>query len=111
MKAILVYPGHELWYLALCWTPLILASSPIGDSFMVNVFNIIVTSAMLVLGNDVNNPVPYCTVQMPVQQPRPEYDPEGGCKELGARILAAVQEQYPDAAVRATTKFKRYQRL
>ena len=46
---------------------------------MVNVFNIIVTSAMLVLGNDVNNPVPYSTVQL--QQPaaqaplaRPEYD-------------------------------------
>lgn len=75
---------------------------------MVNVFNIIVTSAMLVLGNDASNPIPYCTVQL--QQPatqeplaRPEYDlfenPDGGCKELGARILAAVQEQYPDAAV------------
>ncbi|ASV44898.1 hypothetical protein HOS00_gp05 [Klebsiella phage AltoGao] len=84
---------------------------------MVNVFNIIVTSAMLVLGNDVNNPVPYCTVQIqrqeqgkPVQQPRPEYDlfenPEGGCKELGARILAAVQEQYPDAAVTLTVDGK-----
>lgn len=82
---------------------------------MVNVFNIIVTSAMLVLGNDVNNPVPYCTVQL--QQPaaqeplaRPEYDlfedPEGGCKELGARILAAVQEQYPDAAVTLTVDGK-----
>ena len=85
---------------------------------MVNVFNIIVTSAMLVLGNDVNNPVPYCTVQLQQQsqqsqqpatqelQPRPEYDlfedPDGGCKELGARILAAVQEQYPDAAVTLT---------
>lgn len=76
---------------------------------MVNIFNIIVTSAMLVLGNDVNNPVPYCTVQLQQQsqQPaaqeplaRPEYDlfedPEGGCKELAARILAAVQGQYPD---------------
>ncbi|WJE88637.1 hypothetical protein [Klebsiella phage Kpn13] len=46
---------------------------------MVNVINIIVTSAMLVLGNDVNNPVPYCTVhiqqgQQQEQQPRPEYD-------------------------------------
>lgn len=85
---------------------------------MVNVFNIIVTSAMLVLGNDVNNPVPYCTVQL--QQPqqaaaqepltRPEYDlfedPDGGCKELGARILAAVQEQYPDAAVTLTVDGK-----
>ncbi|QFG06554.1 hypothetical protein fHeKpn01_gp07 [Klebsiella phage vB_KpnP_fHeKpn01] len=79
---------------------------------MVNVFNIIVTSAMLVLGNDVNNPVPYCTVQIQQQgqQPRPEYDlfenPEGGCKELGARILAAVQEQYPDAAVTLTVDGK-----
>lgn len=86
---------------------------------MVNVFNIIVTSAMLVLGNDVNNPVPYCTVQLQqksqqqsqqsaAQEPlaRPEYDlfedPEGGCQELGARILAVVQEQYPDAAVTLT---------
>ena len=85
---------------------------------MVNVFNIIVTSAMLVLGNDVSNPVPYCTVQLqqpatqePQEpQPRPEYDlfedPEGGCKELGARILAAVQEQYPDAAVTLTVDGK-----
>ena len=86
---------------------------------MINVFNIIVTSAMLVLGNDVNNPVPYCTVQLQqqsqqpaVQEPlaRPEYDlfedPEGGCKELGARILAAVQEQYPDAAVTLTVDGK-----
>lgn len=75
---------------------------------MVNVFNIIVTSAMLVLGNDVNNPVPYCTVQIQQQeqQPRPEYDlfenPEGGCKELGARVLKAVQEQEPNAAVTLT---------
>lgn len=78
---------------------------------MVNVFNIIVTSAMLVLGNDVNNPVPYCTVQLQQpeaqeQQPRPDYDlfedPDGGCKELGARILAAVREQYPNTAVTLT---------
>lgn len=75
---------------------------------MVNVFNIIVTSAMLVLGNDVNNPIPYCTVhiQQQEQQPRPEYDlfenPEGGCKELGARVLQAVQEQEPNAAVTLT---------
>ena len=75
---------------------------------MVNVFNIIVTSAMLVLGNDVNNPVPYCTVQIQQQgqQPSPEYDlfenPEGGCKELGARVLEAVQEQEPNAAVTLT---------
>lgn len=83
---------------------------------MVNVFNIIVTSAMLVLGNDVNNPVPYCTVhihqeqqqgqEQSIQQPRPEYDlfenPEGGCKELGARVLQAVQEQEPNAAVTLT---------
>lgn len=86
---------------------------------MVNVFNIIVTSAMLVLGNDVNNPVLYCTVQLQQQsqQPaaqeplaRPEYDlfedPEGGCKELGARILAAVQGQYPDATVTLTVDGK-----
>ena len=86
---------------------------------MVNVFNIIVTSAMLVLGNDASNPIPYCTVQLQQQsqQPaaqeplaRPEYDlfedPEGGCKELGARILAAVQEQYPDAAVTLTVDGK-----
>lgn len=86
---------------------------------MVNVFNIIVTSAMLVLGNDVNNPVPYCTVQLQQQsqQPaaqeplaRPEYDlfedPEGGCKELGTRILAAVQGQYPDATVTLTVDGK-----
>ena len=82
---------------------------------MVNVINIIVTSAMLVLGNDVNNPVPYCTVQIQqqqqeqgpqIQQPRPEYDlfenPDGGCKELGARVLQAVQEQEPNAAVTLT---------
>ena len=80
---------------------------------MVNIINIIVTSAMLVLGNDVNNPVPYCTVQIQqqeqgqhVQQPRPEYDlfenPDGGCKELGARVLEAVQEQEPNAAVTLT---------
>ena len=75
---------------------------------MVNVFNIVVTSAMLVLGNDVNNPVPYCTVQIQQQgqQPHPEYDlfenPEGGCKELGARVLEAVQEQEPNAAVTLT---------
>ena len=86
---------------------------------MVDVFNIIVTSAMLVLGNDVNNPVPYCTVQLQQQsqQPaaqeplaRPEYDlfedPEGGCKELGAHILAEVQGQYPDAAVTLTVDGK-----
>lgn len=79
---------------------------------MVNIINIIVTGAMLVLGNDVNNPVPYCTVQIQQQeqQPRPEYDlfenPDGGCKELGARILAAVQEQYPDAAVTLTVDGK-----
>ena len=80
---------------------------------MVNIINVIVTSAMLVLGSDVNNPVPYCTVQIqqqeqgrPIQQPRPEYDlfenPEGGCKELGARVLQAVQEQEPNAAVTLT---------
>lgn len=82
---------------------------------MVNVFNIIVTSAMLVLGNDASNPIPYCTVQLQLPaaqepQPRPEYDlfedPEGGCKELGARILTAVQEQYPDAAVTLTVDGK-----
>ena len=84
---------------------------------MIQVINIIVTSAMLVLGNDVNNPVPYCTVQIQqqeqgqqIQQPRPEYDlfenPDGGCKELGARILAAVQEQYPDASVTLTVDGK-----
>lgn len=72
---------------------------------MLNIINIIVTSAVLVLGNDVNNPIPYCTVQVQQQgqQPRPEYDlfenPEGGCKELGARVLEAVQEQEPNAAV------------
>lgn len=83
---------------------------------MIQVINIIVTSAMLVLGNDVNNPVPYCTVQIhqwqqqeqgqQIQQPRPEYDlfenPDGGCKELGARVLQAVQEQEPNAAVTLT---------
>ena len=75
---------------------------------MVSIINIIITSAMLVLGNDVNNPVPYCTVQIQQQeqQPRPEYDlfenPEGGCKELGARVLQAVQEQEPNAAVTLT---------
>ena len=78
---------------------------------MVSVFNIIVTSAMLVLGNDVNNPVPYCTVhvqqgQHQEQLPRPEYDlfedPDGGCKELGERVLQAVQEQEPNAAVTLT---------
>ena len=80
---------------------------------MIQVINIIVTSAMLVLGNDVNNPVPYCTVKIQqqeqgqqIQQPRPEYDlfenPEGGCKELGARVLEAVEEQEPNAAVTLT---------
>ena len=78
---------------------------------MVNVFNIIVTSAMLVLGNDVNNPVPYCTVQLQQpatqeQQARPEYDlfesPDGSCKELGDRVFRAVQEQEPNAAVTLT---------
>lgn len=82
---------------------------------MINTIHIIVTSAMLVLGNDASNPIPYCTVklQQPAQQepqPRPGYDlfenPEGGCKELGARILAAVQEQYPDAAVTLTVDGK-----
>lgn len=75
---------------------------------MLNIINIIVTSAMLVLGNDVNNPVTYCTVQIQQQgqQPSPEYylfeNPEGGCKELGARVLQAVQEQEPNAAVTIT---------
>ena len=82
---------------------------------MIQVINIIVSSAMLVLGNDVNNPVPYCTVQIQqqgqqqeqtIQQPRPEYDlfenPEGGCKGLGAHVLEAVQEQEPNAAVTLT---------
>lgn len=80
---------------------------------MIQVINIIVTSAMLVLGNNVNNPVPYCTVQIQqqeqgqqIQQPRPEYglfeNPEGGCKELGARVLQTVQEQEPNAAVTLT---------
>ena len=82
---------------------------------MIQVINIIVTSAMLVLGNDVNNPVPYCTVQLQQPatqepQPRPEYDlfeyPDGGCKELGERILAAVQEQYPDAEATLTVDGK-----
>ena len=79
---------------------------------MVNIINIIVTSAMLVLGNDVNNPVPYCIVQIQQQeqQPRPEYDlfenPDGGCKELGARVLQAVQEQEPNAAVTLTVDGK-----
>lgn len=77
---------------------------------MVNTINITVTSAMLVLGSDVNNPVPYCTVQIQqqeqgqqIQQPRPKYDlfenPEGGCKELGVRVLQVVQEQAPNSAV------------
>ena len=78
---------------------------------MINTIHIIVTSAMLVLGNDVNNPVPYCTVQLQQpaaqeSQPRPDYDlfenPDGGCKELGARVLQAVQEQEPNAAVTLT---------
>lgn len=78
---------------------------------MTSIINIIVTSAMLVLGNDVNNPVPYCTVhvqqgQHQEQQPRPEYDlfenPEGGCKALGIRLLKAVREQEPNIAVTLT---------
>ena len=78
---------------------------------MINTIHIIVTSAMLVLGSDVNNPVPYCTVQLQQPaaqkpQPRPDYDlfenPDGGCKELGARVLQAVQEQEPNAAVTLT---------
>ena len=84
---------------------------------MIQVINIIVTSAMLVLGNDVNNPVLYCTVQVQqqeqgqqIQQPRPEYDlfenPDAGCKELGARALQAVQEQEPNAAVTLTVDGK-----
>ena len=84
---------------------------------MINTIHIIVTSAMLVLGSDVHNPVPYCTVQVqtPVPVQRPEYDlfedPEGGCKELGARILAAVQEQYPDAAVTLTVDGKSHNEI
>ena len=75
---------------------------------MVNVFNIIVTSAMLVLGSDVHNPIPYCTVQVQTQepQPRPEYDlfedPDGGCKGLGGKILEAMQEQFPESAIIVT---------
>lgn len=84
---------------------------------MINIINIIVTSAALVLSSNPSNPVPYCTVQIqqqeqgqPVQQPRPEYDlfedPDGGCKELGARVLEAVQEQEPNAAVTLTVDGK-----
>lgn len=75
---------------------------------MINTIHIIVTSAMLVLGSDVHNPIPYCTVQVQTQepQPRPEYDlfedPDGGCKGLGGKILEAMQEQFPESAVIVT---------
>lgn len=75
---------------------------------MINTIHIIVTSAMLVLGSDVHNPIPYCTVQVQTQepQPRPEYDlfedPDGGCKGLGGKILKAMQEQFPESAVIVT---------
>ena len=55
---------------------------------MVNVFNIIVTSAMLVLGNDVNNPVPYCTVQL--QQPATQ---EPQPRRFAARPLPVPRHQ------------------
>ena len=75
---------------------------------MINTIHIIVTSAMLVLGSDVHNPIPYCTVQVQTQEPmqRPEYDlfedPDGGCKGLGGKILEAMQEQFPESAVIVT---------
>lgn len=72
---------------------------------MINIINIIVTSAALVLSSDPNNPVPYCAVEVQATQAqqRPAIDfyehPDGGCKQLGAAVLQAYQEQYPDAAV------------
>lgn len=79
---------------------------------MINIINIIITSAALVLSSNPSNPVPYCVVevQSTQSQARPTADfyehPDGGCKQLGARILAAVQEQYPDAAVTLTVDGK-----
>lgn len=75
---------------------------------MINTIHIIITSAMLVLGSDVHNPIPYCTVQVQTQEPQPraEYDlfedPDGGCKGLGGKILEAMQEQFPESAIIVT---------
>lgn len=84
---------------------------------MINTIHIIVTSAMLVLGSDVHNPIPYCTVQVQTQepQPRPEYDlfeaPDGGCKGLGSKFLAATQEQFPGSAVILTVDGESHHKL
>lgn len=72
---------------------------------MINIINIIVTSAALVLSSNPSNPVPYCMVEVHATQTqqRPAVDfyehPDGGCKQLGAAVLQAYTEQYPDAAV------------
>lgn len=79
---------------------------------MINIINIIVTSAALVLSSNQSNPVPYCVVevQSTQSQERPTADfyehPDGGCKQLGAAVLQAYQEQYPDAAVTLTVDGK-----
>lgn len=67
---------------------------------MVNVFNIIVTGAMLVLGNDVNNPIPYCTVQL--QQPTIE----GLAREYSAK--AALRQHYEKQAKRLGMTLRGY---
>lgn len=72
---------------------------------MINIINIVVTSAVMALSSSPNNPVPYCVVEVQATQTqqRPAVDfyehPDGGCKQLGAAVLRAYQEQYPDAAV------------
>lgn len=72
---------------------------------MINIINVVVTSAVMVLSSSPNNPVPYCVVEVQATQTqqRPAVDfyehPDGGCKQLGAVVLQAYQEQYPDAAV------------
>lgn len=71
---------------------------------MIQVINIIVSSAMLVMGTNPSVPVPYCLVQAEspqVQAPVVDFyeNPEGGCKELGRILQAEWQKQYPNAAV------------
>ena len=79
---------------------------------MINIINIIVTSAALVLSSNPSNPAPCCVVEVQATQSQGRqavdfYEhPDGGCKQLGAAILQAYQEQYPDAAVTLTVDGK-----
>lgn len=75
---------------------------------MINIINIIITSAALVLSSNPSNPVPYCVVEVQATQSQERlavdfYEhPDGGCKQLGAAVLQAYQEQYTDAAATLT---------